>query len=188
MAWLTEAAAQVEHLECVVIIRLPDCTGWAEYSRGGLDTGEIAAYFGDIARANRNALKIVGEHEPDLGLILETGTRLVLCRDLSPRFVIAAVFANQLPLGLARMRLKALAKATLAHLPTDDVAQKSRAERILDFLTRYAPDPHTVPLRLSLQTGIALDALHAPGDLDPRQTERLEAAARSLLGLEHLRI
>lgn len=67
-------------------------------------------------------------------------------------------------------------------------SDKPRAVRLLDFLHRYAPDPHVTMLRLSLRTGISLDALSTPEHLDEAQVENLAASVRDIIGQEQLGI
>ena len=74
------------------------------------------------------------------------------------------------------------------HLPSEALEQRSRAERIMEFLLRYAPDAHAIPMRVSLQTGIPIDALRDPASLDDAQTDLLEAASQDILGVATLGI
>lgn len=61
-----------------------------------------------------------------------------------------------------------------------------RAARLLEFLRRYAPDPHVTLLRLSLRTGIPLDQLDRPEELNESQVEKLADSVRDMIGQEQL--
>ena len=58
----------------------------------------------------------------------------------------------------------------------------------LEFLDRYAPDPHAVLLRVALRTGIPLESLRAAEGLSVEETGRLEESACRLLGLKQLNL
>lgn len=188
MKWLTDAAAAAKNLEGVVVTRLPDCVQWVGHSRAGWDRDEVAAYFGDIARANRNALKTVGTSTKDIGLTMEADDRVILTHDIRHDMVAVYIFDKNAPLGMIRLQAKKLSKVITANLPTEEVAERSRAERVMEFLLRYAPDAHAIPIRVSLQTGIPIDLLKAPEGLDTTQTQKLESAAKAILGVTSLRI
>ena len=72
----------------------------------------------------------------------------------------------------------------------DPVSESSRprAVRLLEFLHRYAPDPHVSLLRLSLRTGIALEKLDRPELLSQEQVEAMATSVRDIIGQEQLGI
>ncbi len=65
---------------------------------------------------------------------------------------------------------------------------RPRAVRLLEFLHRYAPDPHVSLLRLSLRTGISLERLDRPELLTNEQVESMAASVRDIIGQEQLGI
>lgn len=65
---------------------------------------------------------------------------------------------------------------------------RPRAVRLLEFLRRYAPDPHVTMLRLSLRTGISLEQLDRPEELDGSQIDQLAESVRDIIGQEQLGI
>ena len=75
-------------------------------------------------------------------------------------------------------------------LPSDEQgpAARPRAVRLLEYLQRYAPDPHVSLLRLSLRTGIALERLDRPELLTNEQVESMAASVRDIIGKEQLGI
>lgn len=78
--------------------------------------------------------------------------------------------------------------AASAELSTVSDAGRPRAVRLLEFLHRYAPDPHVSMLRLSLRTGIALEKLDRPELLTNEQVEAMAASVRDIIGQEQLGI
>ena len=188
MDWLEAPASAIEHLDGVVIVQLPDCVAWNHWTRSSWDASEVAAYFGDITRANRNAMKTVGAGGEEVRLTIESDTQLILTCDLNESLVAVYIFSKKIQLGMARLHSKRLGKEISKHLPTGEVIVRSRAERIMEFLTRYAPDPHALPMRVSLQTRIPLDKIRNPAQLDEAQTVQLENAAKAILGVKTLRI
>jgi len=71
-------------------------------------------------------------------------------------------------------------------LPQIIAEQRPRAIRLVEFLQRYAPDPHAAMLRVSLQTGILLEVLERPESIDERDLEPIEESVKDILGLEAL--
>jgi hypothetical protein len=67
-----------------------------------------------------------------------------------------------------------------------EAEDRPRGTRIMEFLDRYAPDPHAVVLRVSLRAGISLDDLKAPAALSADQVRRLEETACKILGVNQL--
>ena len=72
--------------------------------------------------------------------------------------------------------------------PVPEPQSRPRAVRLLEFLHRYAPDPHVSLLRLSLRTGIALEKLDRPELLTHEQVESMAASVRDIIGQEQLGI
>lgn len=188
MSWLAEAAKDVDELIGVVVAQLPEASVYDSWSREQWPVADVAAYFGDMSRSAQNALQIVDSTGGDLMITLETDDRLIVVRNLRDVFVGVFIFPHSTRLAIARRGLRQLCKVMVEQLPTDVAVERSRAERIMAFLLRYAPDPHTIPMRVSLQTGIDFGRLGDPSTLDDAETELLEEAAKHLLGLEELRI
>lgn len=61
---------------------------------------------------------------------------------------------------------------------------RTRAARLIEVLRQSAPDPHASLLRLSLRTGIAVDALERPEGLSESQVDAIATSVRDLLGRE----
>lgn len=61
-------------------------------------------------------------------------------------------------------------------------ATRPRAVKLLEFFRRFAPDPHASMLRLSLRTGISLEALDQPEQLNEVQVEAIAASVSDILG------
>ena len=71
-------------------------------------------------------------------------------------------------------------------LPKIQAEDRPRGLRIMEFLDRYAPDPHAIALRVSLRAGISLDELRMPASLTADQVQRLEDTACKILGVKQL--
>ena len=76
-------------------------------------------------------------------------------------------------------------KPVIPDVTTQPVA-RPRAVRLLDFFRRYAPDPHASLLRLSLRTGIPVERLETPDDLDDAQVDGIATAVRDILGQDQV--
>jgi len=107
-------------------------------------------------------------------------------RELSSDFVCGCVFERSAPLGMVRLHLKRLLERVTQALPKVQPEDRPRGARIMEFLDRYAPDPHAVTLRVSLRAGISLDDLKTPATLSVDQVRRLEETACKILGVNQL--
>lgn len=63
---------------------------------------------------------------------------------------------------------------------------RPRAVRLLEFYRRYAPDPQAALQRLALRSGVALEKLEHPEQLEENQVETIAAAVRDILGQEQV--
>lgn len=191
MEWLADAAAQEARLQGVVVTKLPDCLAFESWSRGAWDTDAVAAYFGDLTVANRRAIEALSdESQPDTAaaVTIETAQHIILTQELRSDFVAVYVFDQAVSLGMARVQAKRISASILGHLPSEVLFQRTRGERVMEFLLRYAPDPHAVPMRIALQTGIPIENLERAALLDATQVELVEAAARDILGVSSLSV
>jgi len=117
---------------------------------------------------------------------IESAESLVVLRELSADFVCGCVFERSAPLGMVRLHLKRLLERVTHALPKVEAEERPRGTRIMEFLDRYAPDPHAVMLRVSLRAGISLDELRMPAVLSAEQIRRLEETACKILGVHQL--
>ncbi|MCB1034973.1 MAG: hypothetical protein KDD47_14190 [Acidobacteria bacterium] len=148
----------------------------------------MAAYFGDLVRANREGLKTLGSWSSEMQVTIESADRLIILTEINEHFVCTCSFDRDVPLGMARLHLKKVLDRVRTVLPTFDVEEKPRGARIIDFLNRYAPDPHAVMLRVSLRTGIPIEEMGAPQDLSDEQVAAVESATKRILGLQSLSV
>ena len=70
MKWLEEIVAPLDNLQGVVVTRLPDCTAWAVWQAISFDSDDVAAYFGDMMRANRKTCQAINPKVGEIGLSL----------------------------------------------------------------------------------------------------------------------
>lgn len=187
---LSELANEIPTLQAVVVTAMPDCLLYGSWARTGEigEREEVASYFGDLVRSNRRALKSLGSWTSEMQVTIEAIDSLIVLRELNENFICSCIFERSVPLGMVRLQLKRLLGQLTAKLPKVDVTVQPRAVRVIEFLHRYAPDPHAVLARVSLRTKISIDDLARPESLSPIQTEQVEDVAAKLLGLDRLNI
>jgi predicted regulator of Ras-like GTPase activity (Roadblock/LC7/MglB family) len=186
--YLEETVAEIPQLIGIFVTAMPDSLLFSSWVRDGTawSAEDVAAYFGDLVRANREGLKALGAWSSEMQVTIESAESLVILRELTSDFVAGCVFERSAPLGMVRLHLRRLLERIRHVLPTVQAEDRPRGLRIMEFLDRYAPDPHAVALRVSLRAGISLDDLKAPGALPPDQVQRLEDTACKILGVKQL--
>lgn len=187
-SYLEQAAAEIPQLIGIFVTAMPDSLLFSSWVRDGTawSAEDVAAYFGDLVRANREGLKALGAWSSEMQVTIESAESLVILRELSSDFVAGCVFERAAPLGMVRLHLRRLLERIGDALPRVQAEDRPRGLRIMEFLDRYAPDPHAVALRVSLRAGISLDDLRVPGALTPDQVRRLEETACKILGVKQL--
>lgn len=186
--YLEQAVAEVPQLIGIFVTAMPDALLFSSWVREGTgwSAEDVASYFGDLIRANRQGLKALGSWSSEMQVTIESAESLVVLRELSSDFVCGCVFERTAALGMVRLHLKRLLERVSQALPKVQAEDRPRGLRIMEFLDRYAPDPHAVTLRVSLRSGISLDELKSPGELSPDQVRRLEETACKILGVNQL--
>ena len=181
-------ASEVASLRAILVTAMPDCLLVNSWLRGDEEwmVEEVATYFGDLVRSNRSALKSLGSWSSEMQVTIESADALILLSEIDEHFVCGCVFERGVPLGMARLQVRRLLEHARAGLPKVSAEERPRAVRVIDFLHRYAPDPHAVMMRLSLRAHLSMDLLRDPSALTPEQTVALENAAKAILGLETL--
>lgn len=186
--YLSHSVEDIPSLQGVLVIAMPDCLlfdAWVSAGASWLPE-EVAGYFGDLFRANREGLKALGGRPTDMQVTLESPDHLIILRELTPDFVCACVFDHGAALGMVRVHLQRLIDRVRETLPRFEVAERPRGVRIVEFLDRYAPDPHAVLLRVSLRARLPMARLERPETLDSHEITALESTACEILGLEAL--
>ena len=186
--YLQQAVADVPQLVGIFITAMPDSLLFASWEREGSawSAEDVASYFGDLVRSNRQALKALGSWSSEMQITIESAETLVVLRELSEDFVCGCIFERSAPLGMVRLHLKRLLERVVAALPKVQAEDRPRAARILEFLERYAPDPHAVLLRVSLRSGLTLEQLKTPANISQADTQKLEETACRILGVPQL--
>jgi predicted regulator of Ras-like GTPase activity (Roadblock/LC7/MglB family) len=187
---LAAAAREVASLRAVLVTAMPDCLlfdSWQRDTAGWADE-EVATYFGDLVRSNRSALKSLGSWSSEMQVTIESADSIILLNEIDTHFVCGCIFERGAPLGMARLHTRRLIERIRESLPRVEVEERPRAVRVMEFLHRYAPDPHTVTMRVALRAGLPLASLEKPEALDDRQAEALENAAKAILGLQTLNV
>ena len=185
-----DVVRDVPQLVGLFVVTMPDCLLYHSWSRPSTEwvADEIAGYFGDLIRANREGLRALSAWSADMQVTIESQDTLVVLRELTPAFALGCVFDRGAPLGLVRLHMKRLVECVTSSLPDVALAPRNRGEKIVEFLERYAPDAHAVLLRVSLRTGLPLERLKEPASLTPSEVESLEHVACQLLGLAKLSV
>ena len=103
--------------------------------------------------------------------------------EISSRFIGVFIFRNPVRLGLVRLAIKRLTERILPHLPTEAVEVESEAKRLIEFILRYAPDPHVVMERIALKARIASERIYGVENLSREEIARIREAAEEILGI-----
>lgn len=172
------------------VTAMPDCLLFYSWVRGEEPwAGEdVAAYFGDLIRANGQGLRALQAWSSEMQVTIEASDMLLVLRELPSDFVVGFVFDRSAPLGVARLSIKQLLSLLDDFLPKVSPEQRARSVRVAEFLMRYAPDAHTALQRAALRSGISLDQLNQPEQLDADQTALFERSVCDILGLDALNL
>lgn len=185
-----EAVRDAAQLQGLFVVTMPDCLLYHAWSRSSTEWSpdEVAGYFGDLVRANREGLRALSAWSSDMQVTIESADALVILRELSPHFAMGCIFDRAAPLGLVRLHMKRIVERVTGALPEVIPAARTRGEKIVEFLSRYAPDPHAVLLRVSLRTQLPVERLENAASLGPDEVELLERVACQILGIPKLSI
>jgi hypothetical protein len=187
---LHDTVADVPSMRGIFITAMPDCLLYDSWMRPNEPwiPDEAASYFGDLIRANREALKALQAWSAEMQVTIESAGLLLIIRELRTDFLVTLAFDRNVPLGMVRLHTKRILDRLDVVLPKLDIQERPRGARIVEFLQKYAPDPHAALQRVSLRTGLELEALRRAADLDASDTALLEDAVKDILGLETLSI
>ncbi len=194
---LPAAAEGVPALQGIFVITMPDCLLFDSYVLPVLQEAseELAAIFGDLIRNHREALRLMGSWSSELQITVESSDRLLHLREMREDFLLVFAFESNLPLGMARLFGRRIGETLQLQLEgfqgigsEQETEQSPRAARILEFLQRYAPDPHASMMRLALRTGIPMEHLEEPASLSPQALAKVEEAVCDILGIDQLNV
>lgn len=185
---LHDIVADVPSMRGVFITAMPDCLLYDAWTRPNEQwvPEEAASYFGDLVRANREGLKALQAWSAEMQVTIESANLLLVIRELRADFLVTLAFDRNAPLGMVRLHTKRILDRLDVVLPKLDVKERPRGVRIMEFLQKYAPDPHAALQRVSLRTGLELEALRQPEALDAGSVEILEETVKDILGLDKL--
>ena len=187
---MTKAVEDIPSLNAVFVITMPDCLLFGSWVHSGTawKEEEVASYFGDLFRANREGLKALDSWANDIQISIESPGHRILLEELNSDFVCACVFEREAALGMVRHYVRKLMERVSALLPTFQVEQRPRGVRVINFLSRYAPDPHAILMRVALRTRLPIEILEQPEKLSVEQVKRVEETACGILGIESMNI
>ena len=189
-ASLEQAVHDIPSLRGVFITAMPDCLLFDLWMRPDetWKGEEAAAYFGDLVRANREALKSLSAWSSEMQVTIESTNLLLVLRELRDDFVVAFAFESRAPLGMVRLYVKRVLSVLVEMLPEIAPEEKPRAVRVQEYLLRYAPDPHAVLHRVALRTQVPLADLQSPEALSDEQCRVFEASVKEILGVDSLNL
>ena len=124
----------------------------------------------------------------EMQVTIESADLLLVLAEIREDFVVAFAFERSAPLGMVRLHVRRVMQQLQEFLPKIEIKERPRAIRIIEFLQRYAPDPHAVLFRVSLRMGLDVDELKDPTALTPDEVELLETSVKELLNLERLAV
>ncbi len=187
---LAKAVEDIPSLRAVFVTAMPDCLLFGSWlhAESDWDEEQVATYFGDLFRANREGLKALGSWSSEMQVTIEAPDHLIILHELTADFVCACVFERGAALGMVRLHTRRLLQRISDSLPSFEAEQRPRGVRVMEFLNRYAPDPHAVLLRVSLRTRLSMDELNEPQKLTDEQIALVEQTACGILGLQTLNI
>ena len=187
---LPDAVAGIPSLRGCFISIMPDALLFDSWIREGEAwvAEEVAAYFGDLVRANREGLKALNSWSSDMQVTIESSDILLILKEIQTDFVVGVVFDRHAPLGMVRLYVTRLIDRLVPMLPTEAIEERTKGVRILEFLQRYAPDPHTVMLRVALKLNLNIESLNDPDEVELIDVDELERTAKEILGLDTLNI
>jgi len=186
---LDEVVRDVRGLQALFLTLMPDCLlfdAWIDRGRSEWAAEDVASYFGDLVRANREGLKALQAWSSDMQVTIESADTLVVLKEVRGDFVVSFVFDRNAPLGMVRLQVRRLLDRLDGMLPKVELHERSPAARALDFVQRYAPDPHATMLRMALKTGLSLEQLERPDALDEAQAQAVLEATKDILGLDQI--
>ncbi|MCA9619057.1 MAG: hypothetical protein KC731_08545 [Myxococcales bacterium] len=187
---LERAVEDLPSLRGVFVTAMPDCLLYDSWTRPGEEwaSDEAGAYFGDLVRANREALKSLGSWSAEMQVTIESADLLLVLRELRNDFVVTFAFDRTAALGMVRLQVKRTLSVLMDLLPRVEPEERPRGNRIYDYLLRYAPDPHAVIQRVALRTRIPLEQLEAPETLQEDQIASFEVCVKEILGVDNLHL
>lgn len=187
---LASAVEDVPALRGAFVTAMPDCLLFDAWMRSeeAWEGEDVASYFGDLVRANREGLRALQAWSAEMQVTIESTDLLLVLRELSSDFVVGFAFERSAPLGMVRLHVKRVLGTLEDILPKIQPEQRAYAVRISDFLLRYAPDSHTALQRAALKSGIPIDSLREPSQLSESEVSVFERSVCDILGLESLAI
>ena len=188
--FLAKAVEDIPSLRAVFVIAMPDCLLFGSWLASGSawNEEEVASYFGDLFRANREGLKALESWSAEMQVTIDSPGHWILLQELNSDFVATCVFERTAALGMVRLYTKRLMERVHASLPKFEAESRPRGVRIMNFLGRYAPDPHAVLLRVSLRTKLPLELLEQPEKLSAEQVSMVEQTACGILGIDSMNL
>ena len=99
--YIEQAVEEIPQLIGIFVTAMPDSLLFSSWVRQGTEWSaeDVAAYFDDLIRSNRQGLKALGSWSSEMQVTIESAESLVVLRELSADFVCGCVFERSAPLG-----------------------------------------------------------------------------------------
>ncbi len=187
---ISDLAGELRSLRAVMVMAMPDCLLFDSWTREDVEDSadKAAAYFGDLIRANYAGLRSMNSQTKQMQVTVEADDVLLVIREVRNNFVVTSVFDAGGPLGMVRLLVERILSVADEALPTIVSAKKSKGTMLVEFMRKYAADPHAVLRRASLRSGIPIGVLRSPQSLTDAQVSKLEIVAQDLLGLQRIEL
>ena len=131
--YLEQAVVEVPQLIGIFVTAMPDSLLFSSWVRDGTEWSaeDVASYFGDLVRSNRQGHKALGSWSSEMQVTIESAESLVVLREISADFVCGCVFERNAPLGMVRLHLKRLLERVAQALPKVQAEDRPRGTRIM---------------------------------------------------------
>lgn len=153
-----------------------------------LDIDAVAAYASDLINANERFCHIF-----DPGTVVDfvlggsKDNRLLMRAIPKTPYFVVFVIDSKTAMKDVLPRLNKVLKESQATLPAATTEEKNKAQALVEYAKRYAPDPTFVLMRLALKTGIAPNRLER-AELEDSELQPLYDGIKDILGIERLPI
>ena len=183
---LEKLADKIPFLEAVYISALPDCLLLQYWHRNSISwcAEEAATVFAELVRANHKILSSFDCKYRDLVITVESQYTNIIIQLLNEEFVAVFVFEESASLGLIRLKSSDLVKSLKAELPKYKNSKRHSGEQIIGFLQNHSADPNIDLLRVALRTQLTKEQLESADCLTDYETNLVEDAVCSIIGLK----
>ena len=165
------------------VLAANNCSG-----KDDLDIDAVAAYASDLINANERFCHIF---DPGTAVDFVLGgskdNKLLMRAVPNTPYFVVFVVDSKTAMKQVLPRLNKVLKESKATLPAIVSEEKNKAQALVEYAKRYAPDPTFVLMRLALKTGIAPNRLER-AELEDSELQPLYDGIKDILGIDRLPI